>query len=70
MVVPECDLRPDDRVLVLPDVEAVSLLYEDPGAERAALAAVPFERACALLEDVAEAIITKYLRSPGPLVHA
>jgi hypothetical protein len=45
----------DDRVLVLPDVDAASLLYEDPGGERAALAAVPFERACALLEDVAEA---------------
>ena len=44
-----------DRVLVLPDVDAAALLYEDPGAERAALAAVPFERACALLEDVAEA---------------
>ena len=44
-----------DRVLVLPEVDAGALLYEDPGAERAALAAVPFERACAFLEDVAEA---------------
>ena len=47
--------RADDRVLVLPDVDAASLLYKDPSGERAALAAVPFERACALLEDAAEA---------------
>src|SRR5262249_56210967 len=44
-----------DRVLLLPDIDARALLYEDPGEERAALAAVPFASACALLEDVAEA---------------
>src|SRR5215470_14196879 len=41
-------MRPDGggRRLILPRVDAADLLYEDPGAVRARLAAVPFAALC------------------------
>jgi len=56
-------MRPDggSRRLILPRVAAADLLYEDPGAVRARLAAVPFAALCEWLDTAAE------LWSPAPL---
>jgi hypothetical protein len=57
-------MRPDgaSRRLLLPRVDAVDLLYEDPGALRARLAAVPFTALCDWLDAAAE-----LLDPDGPL---
>jgi len=57
-------MRPDGdaRRLVLPRVAAADLLYEDPGAVRARLAAVPFAALCDWLDAAAE-----LLEPDGPL---
>lgn len=57
-------MRPDGgrRRLILPRVDAADLLYEDPGAVRARLAAVPFGALCDWLDAAAELLDTD-----GPL---
>jgi len=42
------------RILVLPEVKGADLTYPDPGAVRAALAAIPFDAAMAWFDDAAD----------------
>jgi hypothetical protein len=63
-IIDRATMRPGggSRRLILPRVAAADLLYEDPGAVRARLAAVPFAALCDWLDSAAE-----LLEPGGPL---